>query len=148
MEGNFNQAGDAGAFGGIIMLIIIGMIFYFAFAQFKIAQKLNHQNAWFAFVPILNTVQLIQLAGKPMIWFLGLLVPFVNIVLFAMLWIQVARATGYSAIVGFLTLIPPISLVTIGMMAFGGGSGSNSGGHSSVVPPPQQPTPQHPQSVG
>lgn len=148
MEGNFSQAGDAGAFGGIFMLIMFGIFFYFAFAQFKIAQKLNHQNAWFAFVPILNTVQLIQMAGKPMLWFLGLLVPIVNIVLFAMLWIEVAKATGHSSMVGFLVLIPPISFVTIGMMAFGSGSGSNSGGHSSAVPPPQQPTPQHPQSVG
>ena len=144
MEGNFNQAGDAGAFGGIFSLLIFGAFIYFAFAQFKIAKKLNHENAWFAFVPILNTVQLIQMSGKPMVWILGLFVPIVNVVVFAILWIEIAKATGHSAIVGFLTLIPPICFVTIGMMAFGKGSG----GHPSSMPPPRQSTPQQPQSVG
>lgn len=146
MEGNFSQAGDPSAFGGMItMLFFFGIYFYFAFAQFKIAQKLSHENAWFAFIPILNTVQLIQMAGKPMVWFVGLLVPIVNFVMFIMLWMEVAKRTGHSPVVGFLTMIPPITFITIGMMAFGGGSGQRP---SAPMPPSERQAPREPQSVG
>ena len=145
MEENFNQAGDAGAMGGMMMLFLFGVYFYFAFAQFKIAQKLNHDNAWFAFIPILNIVQLVQLAGKPMIWFLGMLVPVVNLVMYAMIWIEIAKKAGHSSLVGFLSIIPPISFITVGMIAWGRGSASSQ---SAPMSPPQQPAPREPQNVG
>lgn len=146
MEGNYTQVGDAGAFGGMIMMLFFfGIYFYFTFAQFKIAQKLNHPKAWHAFVPILNLLQFIQLAGKPMVWFIGLLVPIINIVMLVIMWMEIAKKTGYSSLVGFLTIIPPIGFITIGMMAFGSGSGPRP---AASIPPSPQEAPREPQNVG
>jgi len=134
----YESSGNAGM-GGFMFLLILGAYLYFAFAQFKVAQKLRHNNAWFAFIPILNTVQLIQMAAKPMIWLLFLLVPIVNIVCFAILWMEVAKATGHSPVVGFLTIVPLLGFISIGIMAFGSGQ---------MPVPPNSPQPKQPANVG
>jgi len=133
---------NAGAgFGAFTWLLMLGMYLYFSYAMYKIAQKLGHDSPWWAWVPILNTIQLIQMACKPMYWFVFLLVPVVNIVCFAILWIEVAKRTGHSAWIGFCTLLPLVGFVTVGMMAFG----SNTG--QSPTPPTYQ-EPKQPANVG
>lgn len=142
MDGNMYSTNDGSALSGIfMMLFFFGVYFYFAFAQFKIAQKIGHQNEWFAFVPILNLVQLIQLAGKSMLWFLFMFIPFVNIFCFVSIWMEIAKRTGKSAVVGFLTIIPIVSFFTIGMMAFG------SSGSGSDFAPPSESKPHQPAGV-
>ena len=123
MESNVYGDGGAGAFGGMfVMFFWLAVYAYYAVAQMKIAQKLGHPNPWFAWIPLLNMVQIIQMAQKPLWWFLLMFVPIVNIICIAALWMNVARRTGYSAIVGLLTLVPIVQFITLGMMAFGGGS--------------------------
>jgi Ca2+/Na+ antiporter len=112
---------NAGGFSTVAWLIFFVAYFYFTFAQFKIAQKLRHQYTWFAFIPLLNTFQLVQLARKPLWWFVLCLIPFINIICFAILWIDVAKYVSHPPILGFLTIIPPICFVTIGILAFSQG---------------------------
>ena len=140
------EASSSGGFEGLGMffnLLFIAIYLYFAFAQFKIAKKLRHDNAWFAWIPILQFVQLVQLAKKPMYWFLLCLIPVINIVCFAILYIEIAKAVGCSPAVGFFTIIPPISFITIGVMAF-----SSPKQVASQPPPQQTPAPRQPQNVG
>jgi hypothetical protein len=70
----------------------------------------------------MNTFLLIKMAGKEWWWFLLGLVPLVNIVIFAILWIETAKAAGHSPIWGVLVLIPFLNFVAIGVMAFSGGT--------------------------
>jgi ABC-type Na+ efflux pump permease subunit len=137
------EASNGGDFGGLLVLLLyVAAYFYFFFAQYKIAQKLNTPNAWFAFVPILNIVQLVQMAQKPMWWFLLLLVPVINIVCWAILWIEVAKRVNKSPAIGFLTIIPLINFITIGIMGFSGSPSPKS------YPSHDQPAPKQPQQVG
>ena len=108
-----------GAFGWFVLLAI-GI--YFAYMMYRIAavRTGNADIAWWAFIPILNTILLIKMADKPMWWFFLLLVPFVNIIAFFALWISVAQNCGQSPIWGFLVLIPFINLVAIFVLAYGG----------------------------
>ncbi|MCH9032821.1 MAG: hypothetical protein IIB00_11270, partial [candidate division Zixibacteria bacterium] len=85
--------------------------------------------AWWAWVPILGWFQLVKLAGKPGIWFLFFLVPFVNVFVMAYLWMEVAKARGSSAFMGFLCILPVIQFISLGILAFGG-----SGGPDRVAP--------------
>ena len=142
MEGNMYQPSDAGMMAGMLVwLIMLGVYFFFAFMQFKIAQKLRHENAWFAFIPILNTVQMVQLAGKSLLWFFFMFIPIVNVICLAIVWIEIAKAVGKSPVVGFLSIIPPISFFTLPMMAFGDSQSAAPG-------PPSQTTTREPQHVG
>ncbi|RME31676.1 MAG: hypothetical protein D6800_00545 [Candidatus Zixiibacteriota bacterium] len=140
MDGNMYATSDGGAFGGMMMMLFFfAAYFYVAFAQMKIAQKVNHENPWFAFIPILNVVQLIQMAQKPMWWLLLLFVPLVNIVCLAALWMGVAKRIGHSPVVGFFTIVPVISFFTLGVMAFGSGNGGSGNMPPRTPSQPRQP---------
>jgi len=131
-----------GAFGWIV---IAALYLYFSFMHYKIAQKTGQaDNAWWAFVPILNTVLLIQMAEKPMWWFLLLLVPIVNVFAFFALWMSVAKQCGQSPVWGFFVLIPLINFVAVFVLAFN--SRPYEYPEAPTAPPSQQP--RTPQQVG
>lgn len=130
--------GILGAFGWFIALAIIA---YFMYMQYRIAHKTGQSDtAWWSFIPILNTLLLVRMAGKPVWWFFLLLVPIVNVVVAFMLWIAVAKNVGQSAFWGVLMMIPPISLVAMYVLAYG--SRPHAYPESPPVPPIKPKTPQ------
>jgi hypothetical protein len=136
------QTGPEAGLGMIPILVLLGMYVWFAFCQMKVAQKIGLNDcAWWSWIPILNTFLLFKMAGKPAWWFFLCLVPLVNIIAFAILWMEAARAAQTSPVWGFLVLVPFINFVAIGVMAF-------SGPPSRPSPPPQQPKTQTPVNVG
>ncbi len=112
---------QGGGIGAITWLIILAIYLYFAYCQFKIAQKVGQNStAWWAFIPVLNIFQWIQLAGRPWYWFIFCLIPFVNIIIMAVLWIDVARACNQSPLLGILMILPFLNLIALGVLAFTG----------------------------
>lgn len=112
-----SAAGDTilGAYGWIIT---IAYVFYFMFMQYKIAHRTGQSDiAWWAFVPILNTLLLIQMAGKSWKWFWLLLIPFVNYVVFFILWINVAKNCDQNGFWGFLVMWPLINIIPLFILA-------------------------------
>lgn len=141
-ESGFDSGVFGLAFGAAFWLFIVATYFYFAFTQYKIAQKCGCQdNAWWAYIPIMNLVLLTQMAGKEWYWVVFCFVPFVNLIAFAVLWIKAAQNAGFSALWGFLALIPLVNFVSMGVMAFSGTTPSSS------APPPSTPSRQ-PEHVG
>jgi len=115
-------------------LVWLGMYVYFSFCLFTIAKKVNHESPWWAFVPVLNVVQIIQMASKPLYWFIFLFVPIVNIVVIAMLWIEVAKAREKSPIWGILMLLPFLNFVAVLVMALGETSRVKAYEHKEAAP--------------
>ncbi len=92
--------------------------FYVAFMQYKIAHRTGQADtAWWAFIPILNTLLLISMAGKSLKWIWLLLIPFVNVFAFFSLWMNTARNCGQSAVWGFLVMIPFINVIALFVLA-------------------------------
>lgn len=139
-------ANDGSPFGAIMLMIIVAVYFYFSYAQFRIAQKAGHQSPWMAWIPIANTFQLINIAGKQWFWILLLFVPFVNVVCFAILWAEAAKRINCAPAWGWLMILPFINFVSIGVMAFGSGNSGGSGYHPPAPPRPEQK--KEPQQVG
>jgi hypothetical protein len=136
------EPASSDGFGALGIFVIIAIYFYFTYAQYKIAQKLGHSSPWWAFIPIVNTFQLIQMARREMYWFLFLLIPVVNIVCFAILWMDVARACNKSPFWGVMTLVPFINFVSIGVLAFAAATPPSS------FPPHDHAQPREPERVG
>jgi len=129
-------------YGMFFWIAALAMYFYFSFAQYKMAQKTGHTAPWWAFIPILNTFQLIQMAGKEWYWFLFCLVPIVNVICFAILWANAAKACHHAPFWGVLMLLPFINFVAVGVLGF------TQGKHfSHTPPPPAQPRQQTPAGV-
>lgn len=105
------QEPPAGLIAGmflILLLVFAAIYVFFALCMMKIAQKTNTDNAWWAWVPILNIVLLLNIARKPVWWILLFFIPLVNIIISILVLIGVAEARGKGAIWGIIAAFIPI----------------------------------------
>ena len=65
----------------LMILMIVGIYVYFAFAWMTIAKKLKYENAWLAWIPIANLFLLPILAKKHWAWGFFFLIPPVYLIL-------------------------------------------------------------------
>lgn len=113
-----------GLIGAFIVIWLIGMIcalamyIYMAVCLMKIAQKTNTANGWFAWIPILNIVLMIQISQKPMWWLILFLIPIVNIIFIVLLWMAIAEKLGKPSWWGILMIVPIANLIIPGVLAF------------------------------
>ena len=75
------------------------------------------QPGWAAIIPIVNTYFLIKVAGRPGWWLILLLIPFVNVIIWIILSIDVAKAFGKGAGFGIGLLLLPFIFYPV--LAFG-----------------------------
>ena len=122
------QAGVLAAlFGGAMLFVSIicslGMYIYMALTLMKTAQKLGAENAWYAWIPILNGVLLFKLGEQNPWLLLLLLIPGIGALIVGILAIlatmKICEKRGYDKLLGLLMLVPIASLILWGMLAWG-----------------------------
>ena len=98
--------GMAVVYFGLIILMIVGM--------WKVFQKAG-KPGWASIIPFYNTFVLVEIAGKPILWFVLLFVPCVNIVILLMLAMEIAKVFGKGAGFGLgLAFLPFIFYPILG----------------------------------
>jgi|SRR3989344_2658142 len=104
------------------MEFILGLAIYAyaAYALQVIAKKTHAPKTWWAWVPLLNLFLLVKIAEKSYWWVLWSLIPIVNLVINALLWMRIAVRLGKPKWLGILILIPVVSFVVMGYLAFRG----------------------------
>ena len=102
--------------GGWILGIAVYL--YVSVCLYVLANKTGADNAWFAFIPILDLVLMLSIAGKPLWWIFLLFIPVVNIFIGILAWMGIAEARGKPFWLGMLLLIPGVNLIVIGYLAF------------------------------
>ena len=107
-----------GAFMMVFLVFFVAMYVYFALALSTIAKKTNTENAWWAWVPILNVLLMLNIAKKPLWWIILCLIPFVNIVIIVIVWMSIAEARGKPNWWGILMIVPVVSLIVPGYLAW------------------------------
>jgi len=119
------SAGAAGVgmaiFGGIMLvwlLFVLAFYVYFAICLMKIASKTNAPNGWFAWIPILNAILMIQIAKRPMWWIILFFIPLANIVAMIIIWMDIAVARNKPNWLGILMIVPVANLIIPGYLAF------------------------------
>ena len=87
-------------------LVFILLIWLFSgYCLMVIAQKTGHgDNGWWGFIPILNVLLMLQIAGKPLWWIILFLIPMVNLVIVILTYLAIAEARGKPAWMGLLCL--------------------------------------------
>jgi len=115
----YEYDGGSSFFAGFSMLFWVAVYLYCAFCQFYIAKKVGHESPWWAFIPVLGTFQIVQLASKPWWWFFLFFIPFVNIVAWPMAWVEIAKARNKPAFWGVFMLIPFLNFIAYAVMAAG-----------------------------
>jgi len=106
--------------GGTGVWVIGGLIVYVyvAYCFMTIANKTGTPNSWFAWIPILNLVLILQIAKKPVWWLILLLIPLVNIIIYIITLVGVCEARDKSPWLTVALLLPVVNLAAMGYLAF------------------------------
>lgn len=100
--------------------VIIGLYLYFTICWYSIARKTGHPSPWWAFIPFLNMYQWVEMAHKPWYWFVFMFIPFLNIVAYAVVWYEIAKARAKAPVWGIFMILPFLNLLAVLVMAIGG----------------------------
>ena len=105
-------------------------------ALWKIFTKAG-QPGWASIIPILNTYFLCKIAGRPGWWVILMFIPFVNLIIWIILCIDLAKSFGKGAGFGIGLLLLPIIFFPI--LGFGSAQyqGPSAAPGLAVSPPPQ-----------
>ncbi|MGA2983314.1 MAG: DUF5684 domain-containing protein [Terriglobia bacterium] len=109
------------AMGGaflFIFLIAIAAYIYFALALQTIAKKTNTENAWWAWVPIIQMILTLNIAKKPIWWLILFFIPLVGIVFMIIVWMAIAEARNKPNWWGILLIVPVLGLIVPGYLAW------------------------------
>jgi hypothetical protein len=108
-DGSDDAATAAAAGIGIVfMLVALALTIVVIVGMWKTFEKAG-QPGWAALIPIYNLVVLVQIAGRPIWWFVLFIIPVVGIVIAILVSIDIARAfgkgTGFGLGLAFLGFI-------------------------------------------
>jgi hypothetical protein len=107
--------------GGFMFIsLIFGLVFYvyWALATQTIANKTNTENAWLAWIPIANCFLWLNIAKKPLWWFVLYLIPLVGIVMMIITWMAIAEERNKPSWWGILLIVPVANLIVPGYLAW------------------------------
>jgi hypothetical protein len=87
--------------GFFLVMMVVAVVFIIGY--WKVFVKAG-QPGWAVLIPIYNAYILLKIAGRPGWWLLLMLIPFVNIVIFLLVAIDIAKSFGQSAVFGVVLL--------------------------------------------
>jgi hypothetical protein len=131
---------DGGGGSAILWLFYIAFIVVYLAAGWVVYTKAG-QEGWKSLIPIYNLYVLLKIVGRPGWWLLLYLVPLVNIVIWIIVSVDLAKSFGKGSgfAIGLILLTPLFYLI----LAFGDatyrGPAAASGGMSA--PPSMPPAP-------
>lgn len=119
---NQDAANAVGAGIGIaflVFIIVMGLAFhlFFGYCFKRIAEKSGHEeSAGLWWIPIVNYLIPIRVAGKPGWWLVLFIIPGVNIVAGIIVWMAVAEALGRENWWGIIAAL--VGIIGIPVLAF------------------------------
>ncbi|MGD0009783.1 MAG: DUF5684 domain-containing protein [Terriglobia bacterium] len=102
----------------VFLVICVAFYVYIALALQTIAKKTNTENGWLAWIPVANIFLMLNIAKKPLWWFILCLIPLVNIVIIIIVWMAIAEARGKPSWWGILMIVPVVNLIVPGYLAW------------------------------
>ncbi len=109
--------GAAGAVGlGIFLLIYLAIIIIVIAGFWKMFTKAG-QPGWAAIIPIYNSYIMCKIAGRPGWWVILLLIPYLNLIFWIILMVDLAKSFGKS--IAFAVGMILLSFIFIPILGFG-----------------------------
>ncbi|HRY59926.1 MAG TPA: DUF5684 domain-containing protein [Patescibacteria group bacterium] len=116
----------AGAYMVLVILTIIALYVLSALSLYKISKKTNIGTPWFAWVPILNSILMLNIAGLSG-WYLFLvLIPMfvpilgwiAGVLMMVYVWMRFAVACKKPDYLGLFAVVPPLSILLLLYFAY------------------------------
>lgn len=106
----------AAGMGVGMMLVWCAVVLILIISLWKIFTKAG-KPGWAAIVPIYNMIVMLEIACKPIWWFILMLIPLVNIIIIIIVLIELAKRFGKG--VGFAIGMLILPFIFYPMLAFG-----------------------------
>ena len=105
----------AALFSGIWMICWFAMMILIIAGMWKTFEKAG-KPGWASLIPFYNFYVMFEIVGRPGWWLILLFVPFVNIVVYILLAIDMAKSFGKDTVYGILLLwlIAPVGYLMLG----------------------------------
>lgn len=119
----------------LVFVLIISIVMIVAMWQvFKKAGK----PGWAAIIPIYNTIVLLEIVGRPIWWILLMFIPFVNLVIWVIVMVDLAKSFGKG--VGYAIGLMLLAFIFLPMLGFGSSRYVGpAGAPGGAMPPPPAP---------
>jgi hypothetical protein len=109
-------AAMSGAATGILILIYIAFIVFEIAALWRVFVKAGHPG-WAAIIPIYNIYILCKVAGRPGWWLVLFFIPFVNLIMAIIVYLDIAKNFGKG--VGFGIGLVLLGFIFLPILGFG-----------------------------
>lgn len=130
MLNNMNNETFIGAIlmaGFFFLFIFAAFYIFFAFVFMALVKKTRTENAWHAWIPILNLFLMVRIAKLQWWWglifILTMFLPgiggLVAMILSVFIWWKISEAVGKPGYWGVLMMLPFVNIVLICIMAWG-----------------------------
>jgi len=110
---NLSQRDSLIAAGGVFFVYL-----FFSYCCSLICHKAGGKPGLLVWLPILKVFPLLRAAGMSGWWFLGFMLPAINIVGFIIWCLEISKARGKSAGVGLLLILPVLNILAFLYLAF------------------------------
>ncbi|HXH37246.1 MAG TPA: DUF5684 domain-containing protein [Thermoanaerobaculia bacterium] len=104
------------AMGAGMMIVWLAVVLIMVISMWKIFTKAG-KPGWAAIIPIYNLIVMLEIACKPIWWFILMLIPIVNIIIIIILLVEIAKRFGKG--VGFAIGMLILPFIFYPMLAFG-----------------------------
>ena len=108
--------------GALVFIFTLFSYLFGSYCLYTIYEKLGEQNAWFAWVPILNNWIMYKAGDQSPWWIVGLFIPLVNfvaLIFLLMAFIKIVEKLGKSPWLILLMIVPLVNFVVLYNFAFG-----------------------------
>jgi hypothetical protein len=102
----------------LVLSICVGVYVFFCHCLRVICQKVGEEPGCLIWVPVLQMIPLLKIAGLPVWAIIGFFVPIVNLVLTIIMWVNICKARGKSPLLAILIVVPLGPLFLIPYLAF------------------------------
>jgi len=113
---NSDSGLGAMAFSAVFLIICLAIAVVVIAGLWKVFTKAG-KPGWAAIIPIYNTIVLLEIIGRPLWWFILMLIPLVNIVIVIIVYIDLAKSFGKG--VGFGIGLLLLGVIFIPILGFG-----------------------------
>lgn len=103
------------------MVIFLALYLFFCFCCKRICQKAGRGPGALIWIPILQAIPLLRVAGMAAWMFVLFLIPLANLVVAAIMWARICAVLGKSPWLVVLLFIPLVNLAFIPYLAFANG---------------------------
>lgn len=101
----------------ITNVVFLAVLVLLIAAQWVIFAKAG-KPGWASIIPIYGTIVLLQIVGRPVWWFILLLIPFVNVVVGLIVLNDLSKSFGHK--LGFTLGLVFLGIIFFPILAFGG----------------------------